>query len=237
MYHRGLEHRSTFGTKLNAHSSRSHAVLTLKVQFFSRRPQAAATTSCSMLPVGTLRFQTNAAAHSITPSPLHSITTSLLYSCTHSHNCFSYLRFCSTPNQVHARVCSKASGVWTENVGKLHLIDLAGSEDNRKTGNRGDRMKESTAINKSLFALNQVVDAINRKQARIPYRESKLTRLLQVSVQGSTERSTEKKKAAAFSKERERGESSMLNLTWLLQACTSNSPHHHHLTSPTPMMI
>lgn len=76
----------------------------------------------------------------------------------------------------------KTSKQWLRRVGFLHLIDLAGSEDNRKTGNVGDRMKESTAINKSLFALNQVVEAINKKQFRIPYRESKLTRLLQVST-------------------------------------------------------
>lgn len=45
--------------------------------------------------------------------------------------------------------------------GKIILIDLAGSEDNRKTGNKRDRMAESAAINKSLFVLGQVVEAIN----------------------------------------------------------------------------
>lgn len=69
--------------------------------------------------------------------------------------------------------------------GKVYLVDLAGSEDNRRTGNQGIRMKESAAINKSLFVLGEVVDAINQNQIRIPYRNSKLTRLLQDSIGGS----------------------------------------------------
>lgn len=44
-------------------------------------------------------------------------------------------------------------------VGKLHLIDLAGSEDNRKTGNGGERIRESSAINTSLFVLSKVCAA------------------------------------------------------------------------------
>ncbi|KAK3083722.1 hypothetical protein FSP39_002014 [Pinctada imbricata] len=69
--------------------------------------------------------------------------------------------------------------------GKMYLIDLAGSEDNRRTGNKGIRLKESGAINKSLFTLGEVVDAINAGLPRIPYRNSKLTRLLQDSIGGS----------------------------------------------------
>lgn len=63
---------------------------------------------------------------------------------------------------------------------KLCLIDLAGSEDNRRTGNRGLRLKESGAINASLHVLSKVVDALNQGLPRVPYRDSKLTRLLQV---------------------------------------------------------
>lgn len=60
----------------------------------------------------------------------------------------------------------------------VSAIDLAGSEDNRRTENDKDRMIESSAINKSLFVLAQCVEAISKKQARIPYRESKMTRIL-----------------------------------------------------------
>ncbi|CAM4566617.1 unnamed protein product [Lepidochelys olivacea] len=68
---------------------------------------------------------------------------------------------------------------------KLCLIDLAGSEDNRRTGNRGLRLKESGAINASLHVLSKVVDALNQGLPRVPYRDSKLTRLLQDSLGGS----------------------------------------------------
>lgn len=70
-------------------------------------------------------------------------------------------------------------------TGKLYLIDLAGSEDNRRTGNQGIRLKESGAINSSLFTLSKVVDALNQGLPRIPYRDSKLTRLLQVREPGA----------------------------------------------------
>ncbi|KAJ3109084.1 Kinesin-like protein kif22 [Phlyctochytrium planicorne] len=68
---------------------------------------------------------------------------------------------------------------------KLYVCDLAGSEDNKRTGNVGERMKESGMINKSLFCLGQVVEALNKSSLRIPYRDSKLTRLLQDALGGS----------------------------------------------------
>ena len=57
-------------------------------------------------------------------------------------------------------------------------IDLAGSEDNRRTENGRERLIESAAINKSLFVLSQCIDAISRGDRRIPFRESKMTRIL-----------------------------------------------------------
>ncbi|CAK8687933.1 unnamed protein product [Clavelina lepadiformis] len=70
---------------------------------------------------------------------------------------------------------------------KLSIVDLAGSEDNRQTGNRGLRLKESSAINTSLHVLGKVVVALNKNnQHRVPYRDSKLTRLLQDSLGGSS---------------------------------------------------
>jgi len=70
-------------------------------------------------------------------------------------------------------------------TGKMYIIDLAGSEDNRRTGNQGIRLKESGAINTSLMSLGLVVDALNTGQPCVPYRASKLTRLLQDSLGGS----------------------------------------------------
>lgn len=63
-------------------------------------------------------------------------------------------------------------------ISTASAIDLAGSEDNRRTDNDKERMVESASINKSLFVLAQCVEAISKKQQRIPYRESKMTRIL-----------------------------------------------------------
>ncbi|KAF7508676.1 hypothetical protein GJ744_009068 [Endocarpon pusillum] len=103
LYDKANANRSTSATKLNAHSSRSHAILCVKLTV-------------------------------------------------------------TTPTEVRVSTAS--------------AIDLAGSEDNRRTGNDKERMVESASINKSLFVLAQCVEAISKKQQRIPYRESKMTRIL-----------------------------------------------------------
>ena len=61
-----------------------------------------------------------------------------------------------------------------------------GNEDNRKTGNDGVRLVESSSINQSLFALSNVINALNSNEPRVPYRDSKLTRILQDSLGGKT---------------------------------------------------
>ena len=74
-------------------------------------------------------------------------------------------------------------------VGKLNLVDLAGSERQSKTGATGDRLKEATKINLSLAALGNVISSLvegGGKSRHIPYRDSKLTRLLQDSLGGNT---------------------------------------------------
>ncbi|VDP70621.1 unnamed protein product [Echinostoma caproni] len=72
-------------------------------------------------------------------------------------------------------------------AGKLNLVDLAGSERQAKTGASGDRFKEATKINLSLSALGNVISAlVDSKSKHIPYRDSKLTRLLQDSLGGNT---------------------------------------------------
>uniref|UniRef100_A0A182NHT7 Kinesin motor domain-containing protein n=1 Tax=Anopheles dirus TaxID=7168 RepID=A0A182NHT7_9DIPT len=75
-------------------------------------------------------------------------------------------------------------------IGKLNLVDLAGSENISKAGNeKGIRTRESVNINQSLLTLGRVITALVEKTPHIPYRESKLTRLLQESLGGRTKTS------------------------------------------------
>lgn len=70
--------------------------------------------------------------------------------------------------------------------GRLHLVDLAGSERQTRTGATGDRLKEAASINLSLSALGNVISALAAGNGRhVPYRDSKLTRLLRDSLGGN----------------------------------------------------
>uniref|UniRef100_W5LQ99 Kinesin family member 7 n=1 Tax=Astyanax mexicanus TaxID=7994 RepID=W5LQ99_ASTMX len=71
---------------------------------------------------------------------------------------------------------------------KFHFVDLAGSERILKTGNAGERLKESIQINSGLLALGNVIGALGdpkRKGTHIPYRDSKITRILKDSLGGN----------------------------------------------------
>ncbi|CAE7366356.1 KIN4A [Symbiodinium natans] len=81
---------------------------------------------------------------------------------------------------------------WSEDdyvTAKFHLVDLAGSERAKRTGAVGSRFKESIAINSGLLALGNVISALGdpaKRGIHVPYRESKLTRLLQDSLGGNS---------------------------------------------------
>ncbi|KAM3939081.1 kinesin-like protein KIF27 isoform 2-T2 [Leptodactylus fuscus] len=71
---------------------------------------------------------------------------------------------------------------------KFHFVDLAGSERVTKTGNTGERFKESIQINSGLLALGNVISALadpKRKNAHVPYRDAKITRILKDSLGGN----------------------------------------------------
>ncbi|KAK9240186.1 P-loop containing nucleoside triphosphate hydrolase protein [Lipomyces kononenkoae] len=71
-------------------------------------------------------------------------------------------------------------------IGKLNLVDLAGSENISRSGAENKRAREAGMINQSLLTLGRVINALVDRSSHIPYRESKLTRLLQDSLGGRT---------------------------------------------------
>lgn len=73
-------------------------------------------------------------------------------------------------------------------VGQLSLVDLAGSESVRYTGAKGETLEEAKKINLSLSVLSRVISALASKteNAHVSYRDSKLTRLLQSSLNGNS---------------------------------------------------
>ncbi|CRG87797.1 Kinesin-like protein KIF22 [Talaromyces islandicus] len=103
-----------------------------------------------------------------------------LYDQANANRSTSATKLNAHSSRSHAILCVKlvtTNGERTR-VTMASAIDLAGSEDNRRTENGKERMVESASINKSLFVLAQCVEAISKKQSRIPYRESKMTRIL-----------------------------------------------------------
>lgn len=84
------------------------------------------------------------------------------------------------------------SGEWTTIVSKFHFVDLAGSERLKRTAAAGERIREGISINSGLLALGNVISALgdpsrakSHTNSHVPYRDSKLTRLLQDSLGGN----------------------------------------------------
>ncbi|XP_073176442.1 kinesin-like protein KIF21B isoform X4 [Lepidochelys kempii] len=101
------------------------------------------------------------------------------------------MRVCARPDLVTGLPeGSQATGEYETLTAKFHFVDLAGSERLKRTGATGERAKEGISINCGLLALGNVISALgdqSKKAVHVPYRDSKLTRLLQDSLGGNSQ--------------------------------------------------
>ncbi|KAL4750183.1 hypothetical protein BDW72DRAFT_120357 [Aspergillus terricola var. indicus] len=117
----------------------------------------------------------------LTERPCHTLKEfETLYDQANINRSTSATKLNAHSSRSHAILCVKVAVTTGDKtrISTASAIDLAGSEDNRRTDNDKERMVESASINKSLFVLAQCVEAITKKHQRIPYRESKMTRIL-----------------------------------------------------------
>lgn len=106
------------------------------------------------------------------------------------------MRVCAQPDLVNETVTGLPDGTaptgteYETLTAKFHFVDLAGSERLKRTGATGERAKEGISINCGLLALGNVISALgdqSKKVVHVPYRDSKLTRLLQDSLGGNSQ--------------------------------------------------
>ncbi|KAI5803776.1 P-loop containing nucleoside triphosphate hydrolase protein [Geopyxis carbonaria] len=117
--------------------------------------------------------------------------------------------------------------------GKLNLVDLAGSENIGRSGAENKRAREAGMINQSLLTLGRVINALVDKSSHIPYRESKLTRLLQDSLGGRTKTCI----IATISPARSNAEETVSTLDYASRAKNiKNKPQANHLLSKKTML-
>ncbi|CAG8522752.1 8877_t:CDS:10 [Gigaspora rosea] len=157
---RGSASRQVSATDMNAKSSRSHAIfsVTLSQQKF--------------IPSG-------GGGGPVSPTPISRPSTPS--------------KFGSPPSRAGSRMGKRTDdGDWVSVSSKFHFVDLAGSERLKRTSAIGDRAKEGISINSGLLALGNVISALGdptkaKSATHIPYRDSKLTRLLQDSLGGNAQ--------------------------------------------------
>uniref|UniRef100_A0A8C8GEE9 Kinesin motor domain-containing protein n=1 Tax=Oncorhynchus tshawytscha TaxID=74940 RepID=A0A8C8GEE9_ONCTS len=102
------------------------------------------------------------------------------------------VRVCTDNNETDNRIANGNSEMeeYETLTAKFHFVDLAGSERLKRTGATGDRAKEGISINCGLLALGNVISALgdrSKRSTHVPYRDSKLTRLLQDSLGGNSQ--------------------------------------------------
>ncbi|KAI9032872.1 P-loop containing nucleoside triphosphate hydrolase protein [Phycomyces nitens] len=160
----GTQNRATGSTDMNEKSSRSHAIFSVSLRQEKWMPSQTSGLSQANL--------------SRAASPTPSRSTGSRQRPPSSLNVRPSLNDLRQPEE----------GDWIITSSKFNFVDLAGSERLKRTAAEGDRRKEGININAGLLALGNVISALgdsSKRSTHIPYRDSKLTRLLQDSLGGS----------------------------------------------------
>lgn len=187
----GSYKRRTGETGMNKESSRSHAIFSLslfqrkKVGGGGGKTTPGPLTRPVSTPAGTMT--PTSSARTPTPTGIRTPARSSMIA-TRTLNGQASGRASPSMNNNNNNNPSKEDDSWVELSSKLHFVDLAGSERLKRTEAGGDRMREGISINSGLTALGNVISALSDPKAKtshIPYRDSKLTRLLQDSVGGN----------------------------------------------------
>ena len=120
--------------------------------------------------------------------PADAAAVDALVACAARHRCVASTEMNAVSSRSHAVFTLHLTGTNAERRarlrGALHLVDLAGSERLDRSHAQGQRLKEAQSINKSLSALAGVFASLNAKRSHVPYRDSRLTFLLQPALSG-----------------------------------------------------
>ena len=184
---RGTKRRATAETGMNKHSSRSHAIFTITIEQRKRRSAVS-----KEIDAGGSRenFRERDSAN---PNPLSEDQKG-----GEDKHCNKDEKNGDVREEEEERDGGGDGGNNTNTneeddegfedflCAKMHLVDLAGSERAKRTKAHGARLEEGIKINEALFALGNVINALAEGKPHVPYRDSKLTRMLQDSLGGNS---------------------------------------------------